>query len=212
MSTVSRHVRSTQKEHVRNHKGLMEVPVVSRTKDAIEVMTVVPQELVQEIPCEHAVDRVEEGDERKEKRTSDNEVVWRRESKKVDEEGGKQKTEKVYEDVMDCVEVKRKVNPRTAPGRCEEEVRKSRRMVQVFVKVDGSRAITMKMALSDKVSDIMRRITTSACCSKRDVYVTYELRRCEELRSCKVTNGSTLEAVSKTRGGGKLKDKKNKAE
>ena len=61
--------------------------------------------------------------------------------------------------------------------------RQSKRTVQIFVKVDGSRAITREMALSDKVSDVAKR---SVCCSKSDVYVTSGgrvLRRSEELRS-----------------------------
>ena len=66
--------------------------------------------------------------------------------------------------------------------------------------------------MSDKVSDIVKR---SVCCSKSDVYVTSGgsvLRRSEELRSCEVGNGSTVEVTSRVRGGGKHKDKKNQAE
>ena len=70
----------------------------------------------------------------------------------------------------------------------------------------------MEMALSNKVSDIVKR---SVCCSKSDVYVTSggrELRRSEELRSCGVSEGSTVEVTSRMRVGGKHKDKKNQAE
>ena len=52
--------------------------------------------------------------------------------------------------------------------------KQKRRTIQIFVKWDGSRTITMEMALSDKVSDIVKRILTSACCSKSDVYVKCE--------------------------------------
>ena len=61
--------------------------------------------------------------------------------------------------------------------------RQSKRTIQIFVKVGGSRAITREMALSDKVSDIVKK---SVCCSKSDVYVMSGgrvPRRSEELRS-----------------------------
>ena len=60
--------------------------------------------------------------------------------------------------------------------------RQSKRTIQIFVKVDGSRAITREMALSDTVSDIVKR---SVCRSKSDVHVTSGgrvLRRSEELK------------------------------
>ena len=44
---------------------------------------------------------------------------------------------------------------------------KSCRTVQIFVKVDGSRAIAMDVSRNDKVSDIMIRIPSGG-----DMYVT----------------------------------------
>ena len=64
-----------------------------------------------------------------------------------------------------------------------------RRTVQIFVNVVGSRTIMIEMVVSDKVSDIVKRIPTSACCGKSDVYVMCEekvLRRGEELMRCGV--------------------------
>ena len=82
--------------------------------------------------------------------------------------------EKTTENPMDIeenwVEVKRRTRTRMFMGK--EERGKSRRMVQILVKVDGARTSTMEMALSDKVNDIVKRIPTSACCNKCDVYVT----------------------------------------
>ena len=108
------------------------------------------------------------------------------ESEQVDEESGQpQRSEKVVEDLMNWVEVKRKVKRRTAPGRCEEEARTSWRTVQVFVKVDRCKLITMDVELKDKVSDSVKRIPNSASCSKIDVYATWQgrvLRRSDELR------------------------------
>ena len=37
-------------------------------------------------------------------------------------------------------------------------------------------------------------------------------RRSDELRSCGVVDGSTVQVVSRMRGGGRYKDKKSKAE
>ena len=99
--------------------------------------------------------------------------------------------------------------------RGKEEGGKSRKMVQIFVKVDGARTSTMETALSDKVNDIVKRIPTSACCNKCDENVTCEgrvLNRNEELRSCGVSDGCTVQVVNRTRGGGKHKNKKHKSE
>ena len=49
--------------------------------------------------------------------------------------------------------------------------------VQIFVKVDRSKAFPLGTSLSDKVSDIVGRIPNSASWSKRDVYVTCGLKR-----------------------------------
>ena len=84
--------------------------------------------------------------------------------------------------------------------RNEEDDGKSRMMVQIFVKEDGARTSTMELARSDKVNDIVKRIPTSGCCNKCDVYVTFEgkvLKRHEELRSCGVSDGCTLQVVNK---------------
>ena len=41
--------------------------------------------------------------------------------------------------------------------------------VQIIVKVDGSRAITTDVALSDKENNVVKQIPNGACCRKRDV-------------------------------------------
>ena len=51
--------------------------------------------------------------------------------------------------------------------------------------------------------------------SDQDVYVTSGgriLRRSDKLESCEVRDGSTIQVMSRMRGGGKHKDKKSKAE
>ena len=82
-------------------------------------------------------------------------MVRRRENEEVDVKGGQQV---VVEDVTEWVELKRKIM------NCQT--------VQIW-----SKAFPLGMSLSDKVSDIVRRIPNSACCSKRDVYVTCGLKR-----------------------------------
>ena len=92
---------------------------------------------------------------------------------------------------------------------------KSRKTVQIFVKVGGSKAITMELAPSDKVGYIVKRIQNNTCGRKRHVYVTSGgrvLRRSEELRSYGVTDGSTLQVANRMFGGGRRKDKKSEAE
>ena len=83
-------------------------------------------------------------------------------------------------------------------------------MVLIFVKVDGSMVSPLEVLLSDKVGDVVKRVS-----SKRDVYVTHEgrvLRRSEELRSCGVKDGTAMQVATRVRGGRKHKDKKSKAE
>ena len=72
----------------------------------------------------------------------------------------------------------RRTMQRRRPGRHEEWNAKSGgrrfRGIQIFVKMDDSRAVTMDAAPSNKVSDVMRRI--SVCDSKHDMHVTFEGR------------------------------------
>ena len=104
---------------------------------------------------------------------------------------------------------------RTQEPRQSEEVRKNRQMVQIFVKVDGSKTLPLVVSPSDKVDDIMRRILNNVKSSKSDVYMTCEgrvLRWSDELRSSGVGDGCTVQIMSMLRGGGKHRNKKNTAE
>ena len=104
--------------------------------------------------------------------------------------------EQVKEDVTGWTEVTRK---------------RRRKMVQIFVKVDGYRVIPMEVSpADDKVEDVMKRIQKD-----EDVYVTMQgkvLRMSDVLKSCGVTDGCTVEVTSRLRGGGKRKDKKGHKE
>ena len=88
--------------------------------------------------------------------------------------------------------------------------KRQKKMVQIFVKVNGSKATPMEVNLTDdKVEDVMRQIQKD-----EDVYVTMHgkvLRRDEKLKSCEVTDGCTIQVTSRLRGGGKHKDKRSKA-
>ena len=84
-------------------------------------------------------------------------------------------------------------------------------MVQIFVKVNGSKTSPMEVSLTDdRVEDVMRRIQND-----ENAYVTLHgrvLKRGEKLKSCGVTDGCTIQVTSRIRGGGKHKDKKSKVE
>ena len=124
-------------------------------------------------------------------------------------------SEKVFEDVLDWVEVKRRIKRRTAQGRREEEGKKNRKTVQMLVNVEGSKAFPLEVSLTVMVSDVVRRTPSSARCSKRDVYLTSwrrVLRRSEDLRSCGVSDGSAVQVTSRMRSGGTHKDNKSKAD
>ena len=69
----------------------------------------------------------------------------------------------------------------------------------------------MEVSLTDgKVEDVMRQIQKD-----EDVYVTMHgkvLRRNERLKSCGVTDGCTIQVMSRMLGGGRHKGKKSKSE
>ena len=70
------------------------------------------------------------------------------------EERGAEEAESVEKDVTGWTEV----------------TRKRKKIVQIFVKVDGGKTSTMEMEMSDKVDDIVKKISIS----DQDVYVTSE--------------------------------------
>ena len=84
-------------------------------------------------------------------------------------------------------------------------------MVQIFVKVDGMKTVAMEVSPEDKVQKILNTVSGSDW----DVYVTSGgriLRGSDKLKSCEVRDGSTVQVMSRMRGGGKHKDKKGKEE
>ena len=122
--------------------------------------------------------------------------------KKEEETGekGKEVREETYKEVEKDV-----------TGWTEVTRNKRKKMVQIFVKMDGGKTSAMEMEMNDKVDDILKKILIS----HHDVYVTSGgriLRRSDKLKSCEVRDGSTVEVTSRMRGGGKHKDKKSKAE
>ena len=136
-----------------------------------------------------------------------NELQTGAETKK---EKGKEVQEETDQEVQTDQEVEKDVMDWTLVTRSKKQRRKTS---QIIVKVDGSRTIAMETALSDKVGDVVKKIPTSACCNKSDVYAMCEgkvLRRGEESRRCGVSEGSVVQMVNKMRGGGKHKDKKSK--
>ena len=82
-----------------------------------------------------------------------------------------------------------------------------KRTVQIFVKVDGGKTSAMEMEMIDKVDGIVKKIPIS----DQDVYVTSGgriLRKSDKLESCEVRDGSTIQVMSRMRGGGKHKESK----
>ena len=87
------------------------------------------------------------------------------------------------------------------------------RRIQVFVKVDGSKVFPLEVSLSDKLGDVVKRIPSSACGSKRHVHIAREgrvIRRSDDL-NCGISDGSAVQVMSRMRGGGKHKVKTSKA-
>ena len=124
----------------------------------------------------------------------------------VEREKGEER-EKVVDELTDWVKVTRKNRQERSHDESEERNRKSRKVIQIFVKVDGSKVTPMEVSLTDKVGDIVKKTVDSKNHHKNDVF-----RRSEELKSCEVRDGCTVHVVSRLRGGGKHKDKKGKVE
>ena len=106
--------------------------------------------------------------------------------------------------------VKRK-DAMDAEAQQEEGSAKRSRTIQIFVKVDGTNTVPMKVSPKDRVHDVVKKILKTASGSDHDVYVTCEgrtLRKDDELKSGGVRVGSTVQIVRRTRGGGKHKVKK----
>ena len=121
--------------------------------------------------------------------------------------GGRGKEEERDAEEQECKQVKKDATGWTVVTRNKRQ----RKMVQVFVKVDGGKTSTMEVKMSDRVDDIVKRTPIS----DQDVYVTSggrTLRRSDKLESCEVRDGSTVEITSRMRGGGRHKDKKSKVE
>ena len=80
--------------------------------------------------------------------------------------------------------------------------RSEKKMVQIFVKVDGMKTVAMEVSPEDKVQKILNTVSGS----DRYVYVMCEgriLRKSDKLKSCGVRDGSTVQVMSRMRGGGK---------
>ena len=128
------------------------------------------------------------------------------------EEGERRKGERGKEKERDAEEQECKQVKKDATGwTVVTRNKRQRKMVQIFVKVDGGKTSTMEVEMSDRVDDIVKKTPIS----DQDVYVTSGgriLRRRDKLESCEVRDGSTVEVMSRMRGGGKHKDKKSKVE
>ena len=96
-------------------------------------------------------------------------------------------------------EVKKDVTGWTVVTRSKKQ---RKRTIQIFVKVDGSMVTPMEVSLTDdKVEDVIRRILNG-----EDVYVTMHgrtIKRSEKLNCCGVSDGCTIQVMSRMRGGGR---------
>ena len=148
--------------------------------------------------------RQERGGERKKERNREGKRGRSEQEEERDQEGRKEEERRVEE--RGSEQVKKDVTDWTVVTR-----KKKRKMVQIFVKADGSRATPMEENLSDdKVEDILRQVQND-----EDAYVTLHgrvLKRGEKLKSCGVTDGCTVQVTSRLRGGGKHKDKRGQKE
>ena len=105
-----------------------------------------------------------------------------------DQEGRKEDEEKEAEE-GGCEQVKKDAMDWTVVTRSKKQ---KQRRVQIFVKVNGSKATPMEVSLTDdQVEDVMRQIQKD-----EDAYVTMQgkmLKTSEKVKSCGVTDGCTIQ-------------------
>ena len=85
-----------------------------------------------------------------------------------------------------------------------------KRVVQIFVKVDGMKTVLRELSPEDKVQKILNTVSGS----DQDVYTMCEgmmLRKDDQLKSRGVRDGRKIQIMSRMRSGGRHKDKRSKA-
>ena len=107
----------------------------------------------------------------------------------------------------------RRESKREREGRKNEEIDKFAMdaTIRIFVNADDSKTVTMEVSTRDKVHSVFEKIQKTASGRNQDANAGCEgrmLSKDEELGSCRVRDGSTVQVVSSLRGGGKHKDKK----
>ena len=123
--------------------------------------------------------------EKKEEKGQGEREKGRKDEGRRDQEGRRKEKERepeVKKDVTDWIVVTRN--------------RRQRKMIQIFVRVNGSKATPMEVNLTDdSVEDVMRRIQND-----EDAYVTLHgrvLKRGEKLKSCEVIDGCTIQVTKR---------------
>ena len=154
----------------------------------------------------------ERGERKKERKGEGERGRSEQEEKGREEKESVRKGERGKEEGRDAEEEECKQVEKDATGwTVVTRNKRPKKMAQIFVKVNGSKATPMEVSLTDdKVEDVMRQIQKD-----EDVYVTMDgkvLRRDEKLKSCGVSDGCTIQVTSRMRGGGRHKDKKGQKE
>ena len=127
------------------------------------------------------------------------------------EEGEKKKMEGRKKEEREAEEGGGELVEKEVTGWTEVTRNKRKKMVQIFVKVDGIITVAMEVSPEDKVQKILNTVSGS----DRDMYVTSGgriLKGSDKLKSCEVRDGSTVQVMRRMRGGGKHTDKKGKEE
>ena len=151
-------------------------------------------EVPQEQPQQHRSQPREEEEMGREEREKGRKGEGERDQevrKEEERKAEKESEEEVKKDVMDWTVVSRS--------------KKQKKMIQIYVKVNGGKVIPTEVNLTDdKVEDVMRQVPSSD-----DMYVTLHgrvLKRSDKLKSCEVTDGCT----SKNKAAGERKKKSPK--
>ena len=193
-------------------------------KKMVEMTQLTPQERTQEYIVEQTGSRQQphrsqqqhqavaapHRERQEHRKEQEEEERWGRKPKRKERVSEKGKTEKkeVKEEErkketrmdMNWTMFTRRMRQRRSQGQgaVSEENRTSRsgsKVFRIFVKMENSKALMVVVAPNDKMSDVVRRIPSSAGYGKRDVHVTFEgrvLKKSDEVKACGIREESTI--------------------
>ena len=188
-------------------------------KEIVEVVRIIPQE--------HSLGRTDKKILNKLTEVKTLRIPTKSVNHEVQDELMDEKTTRGGEKMMPIPENRRKLNKKVrmdgSRWRGKQDVKVERvrskkhdeKIFQIFIKLLGSAVMMFEATPSATVKDAKQEFNSKLKWETGDAYLTFDgkvLRGRDEVKSCGIGNGGTVQVMSKMRGGGRRKDKKRKAE